>query len=82
MRKFTLDRWNWSEKAGKWVFVKIGKGGKRTYIYQLEPPQEFIDLTMELKKINQRLMNSNSDENLKFFEEMQKITRKMQSMRR
>ena len=76
MRKFTLNRWNWSQKAEKWVYVTTEEG-KRKYIYQIEPPQEFIDLTMEMKKLNEKLMEiEDPDENKKLFLE------RMQTMRR
>ena len=82
MRKFTLDRWNWSQKAEKWVYVSR-KNGKRNYIYQIEPPQEFIDLTMEMKKLNEKLMEiEDPEENKKVFKELMKISERMQSMRR
>ena len=82
MRKFTLDRWNWSQKAEKWVYV-TQRNGKRRYIYQVEPPQEFIDLTMEMKKLNEKLMQiEDPEENKKVFKELMKISERMQSMRR
>lgn len=82
MRKFTLDRWNWSQKAEKWVYVSR-KNGKRKYIYQVDPPQEFIDLTMEMKKLNEKLMTiEDPEENKKLFKELMKISDRMQSMRR
>ena len=82
MRTFTIDRWNWSERAGKWVYVTL-KNGKRKYSYQLEPPQEFIDLTMKMKSINEKLMNS-QDQNTKetLFKELQKLAKQMQRMGR
>ena len=52
-RLFTPNRWNWSQKVGKWVYVTITKDGKRKYQYQLEPPQEFIELTKRMKKLNE-----------------------------
>jgi len=82
LRTFTIDRWNWSERAGKWVYVTL-KNGKRKYSYQLEPPQEFIDLTMKMKSINEKLMNS-QDQNTKetLFKELQKLAKQMQRMGR
>ena len=82
MRKYTLDRWNWSEKAGKWVYV-TKKGGKRKYTYQLEPPPEFIELTNQLQVINQQIMSS-PDQDIKedLFKELQDIANKMQMMGR
>ena len=83
MRKYTLDRWNWSERSGKWVYVTKGKRGKREYTYQLEPPKEFIDLTMQIKKINDKLMKTKDpDENKKLFLELIEISKKMQNMHR
>lgn len=83
MRNFTPNRWNWSEKARKWVYVVQNKNGKRSYAYQLEPPKEFIDLTMELKKINDKLMGTEDpDENERLFRELMKISDRMQAMRK
>ncbi len=86
-RIYTLNRWNWSEQAGRrsgrWVYIELDKNGKRTYTYQLEPPEEFVDLTMELKKINEKLMQTEDpEENTNLFKEMIKISDKMQAMRK
>ena len=82
MRKFTIDRWNWSQKAEKWVYV-TNENGKRKYLYQVEPPQEFIDLTMEMKKLNEKLMEiEDPEENIKMFKKLMAISSKMQEMRR
>ncbi|MHA1273065.1 MAG: hypothetical protein ACTSQJ_07240 [Promethearchaeota archaeon] len=82
MRKFTLNRWNWSEKAGKWVYVSE-KNGKRRYSYQLEPPKEFMSLMDHFAKLNEKLMNTNNpDENTTIFKELMKITKRMQAMRK
>ena len=82
MRKFTIDRWNWSQKAEKWVYVTT-EDGKRKYLYQVEPPQEFIDLTMEMKKLNEKLMEiEDPEENIKMFKKLMAISSKMQEMRR
>ncbi|TFG06835.1 MAG: hypothetical protein EU539_06600 [Promethearchaeota archaeon] len=81
-RKYTLDRWNWSEKAGKWVFVTKDENGKRIYTYKLEPPKIFIDLTMQIKKVNDKLMNTDDPrENRKLFEKLMQISKKMQNMK-
>lgn len=81
MRKYTLERWNWSEKAQKWVFV-TKKRGRRKYYYQLEPPKEFIELTMQIKKINDKLMKTEDpEENKKLFLKLIEISKKMQNMR-
>ncbi len=81
MRKYTLDRWNWSERSGKWVYVTKKKDGTRDYSYKLEPPNEFVELTMQIKKINDKLMNTKDpDENKKLFLELIEISKKMQNM--
>ena len=81
LRKYTLDRWNFSEKAGKWVYVTKRKNGRRTYYYQLEPPEEFIKYTMQIKKLNvQMLATEDLDENEKLFRELMEISKRMQNM--
>lgn len=80
-RLFTPNRWNWSQKAEKWVFVEITKGGKRKYQYQVDPPQEFIELTIKMKKLNEKLLNATDpEENTKIFNELMEISQKMQEM--
>jgi hypothetical protein len=81
LRKFTIDRWNWSQKAEKWVYV-TSEGGKRKYIYQVEPPQEFIDLTMEMKKLSDKqAKTTDPEENMRLFKELMDISKRMQAMR-
>ena len=83
LRKYTLDRWNFSEKAGKWVYVTKRKNGRRIYYYQLKPPEEFIKYTMQIKKLNdQMLATEDLDENEKLFRELMEISKCMQNMRR
>ncbi|MHA1272903.1 MAG: hypothetical protein ACTSVV_19445 [Promethearchaeota archaeon] len=82
MRKFTLNRWNWSEKAGKWVYV-TKRGGRRIYTYRIDPPEEFIKLTEELHRLNKILAKTeNPDENIKIFNRMMEITKKLQEIGR
>ena len=82
-RLFTVGRWNFSDKAGKWVYVEINKDGKRKYRYQIDPPQEFIDLTNKMKELNERLLESvDPDENAKIFNELIKVSKKMQEIGR
>ena len=82
MRKYTLDRWNWSERSGKWVYVTERKDGTRDYAYKLEPPKEFVELTMQIKIINDKLMGTKDpDKNKKLFLELIEISKKMQNMR-
>ncbi|MHA1688554.1 MAG: hypothetical protein ACTSUN_04345 [Promethearchaeota archaeon] len=83
MRKYTPNRWNYSEKAGKWVYVEIDENGNRIYTYKLEPPPEFIELSRQISKINKKLLNtSDAEENKRLFEELIKISKKMQAMRK
>jgi len=83
MRKYTLDRWNWSERAGRWVYVTLDKDGKRKYTYQIEPPKQFLELTMQIKKINEELMETKDPkENIRLFKRLMKISEKMQNMGR
>ena len=80
-RLFTPNRWNWSQKAEKWVYIEITKGGKKKYRYQLEPPQEFIELTNKMKLLNEKLLKvTDPEENTKIFNELMKISQKMQDM--
>ena len=82
MRKYTLNRWNFSDKAGKWVYVTKEKG-KRKYIYQLEPPEEFLELAYKIKEINEKLVASEEEKEIeKLFKEMMKISKKMQAIKR
>ena len=81
MRKFTLNRWNWSERANKWVYVQNIKG-KRIYKYRKEPPIEFENLVLKLSELNHKL-NATKDAEKKdrIFQEMMILSQKMQSMR-
>ncbi len=80
LRKYTLDRWNWSEKAGKWVYV-TEKKGRRNYIYQLDPPKAFIELTMEISRVNNQLIiTEDPEENKKLFIDLIEISQKLQAM--
>jgi len=79
-RKYSENRWNWSQRAKKWVYIE-SKRGKRYYKYQIEPPQEFFELTKEIKLLNDKLMaTTNNEENERLFRELSKISRRMQEM--
>ena len=81
-RKYTPKRWNYSQKAGKWVYVTINKDGKRKYKYQVDPPQEFVKLSERLKELSIKQANTEDpDENMRIFMEMRKLSEQMQSMR-
>jgi len=80
-RLFTINRWNWSQKAEKWVYIEITKEGKKKYYYQVDPPQEFIDLTLKMKSLNEKLLITTDPEvNSKIFSELMKVSQTMQEM--
>ncbi|MBA7674834.1 hypothetical protein ES703_83059 [subsurface metagenome] len=80
-RLFTPKRWNWSQKAEKWVYIEITKRGKKRYRYQVEPPKEFIELTIKMKELNEKLLETTDPvENSKLFSELMKVSQKMQDM--
>ena len=82
MRKYTLNRWNFSDKVGKWVYVFKEKG-RRKYIYQLEPPKEFLDLAYKIKELNEKLVALEEEEEIqRLFNEMMDISKEMQAMKR
>ena len=80
-RLFTINRWNWSQKAEKWVYIEITKRGRKKYRYQVEPPKEFIELTLKMKELNEKLLKTTDpEENMKVFNELMKVSQKMQEM--
>jgi hypothetical protein len=82
VRKHGINRWNWSEKAQKWVYVELDDDGNRKYKYKLEPPQEFLELTLKIKELNNKLMvTKDPEENKKIYEKLMHISQKMQKMR-
>lgn len=82
-RELTANRWNWDDNLGQWVFIEITEKGKRKYHYKLNPPEEFITLTTKLKELNEKLIiTKDPDENLNIFNEMVKISKKLQFMPR
>ena len=81
VREFTQNRWNWSQKDQKWVFIESGDNGKLIYHYQVNPPKEFTKLTMKIKTLNDKLIACiDTKENSKIFSEMMKVSKRMQSM--
>jgi len=82
MRIHAINRWNWSKRAEKWVYVEI-KGGKRKYYYKDNPPQEFNDLVMKIKEINEKMVATTDEgENERLYRELMKISNKLQIMKR
>ena len=80
-RELTVNRWKWSQKDQKWIFIERDDNGMLLYHYQINPPKEFTDLTMKIKALNDRLIVcKDQKENSKIFDDMMKISKKMQSM--
>ena len=81
VRELSQNRWNWSQKDQQWVFIEYDDNGTLIYSYQINPPKEFIDLSMNIKVLNERLITcEDPNENSKIFNEMMKISKRMQSM--
>lgn len=80
-RHFTPNRWNWSQKAEKWVYIELTESGNKKYMYQVEPPQEFIDLTNKMTYLNEKLLKATNPEvKEKIFNDLTKLSKKMQNM--
>ncbi|MHA1508789.1 MAG: hypothetical protein ACTSO6_08815 [Promethearchaeota archaeon] len=80
-RELTQDRWNWSQKHQKWIFIECDNNGTLLYHYQVNPPKEFTELTLKIKNLNDKLVAcKNLKENSKIFSEMMRISKRMQSM--
>ncbi len=80
-RELTPNRWNWSQKDEQWIFLESDDNGTIFYHYQINPPKEFTKLTMKIKTLNDKLIAcKDSKENSKIFNEMMKISKRMQSM--
>lgn len=83
MSKFPIDRWNWSDKLGKWVYAEKDENGNIEYTYQIEPPEEFLILTEKLESINKKLMRAKkTQEKMELFEKLMEISKQMNNMRK
>ena len=81
VRKLTVNRWNWSQKDNKWVYIESKDNGKLVYHYQINPPEQFTESIAKIKVLNDKLVACNDpEENSKIFREMIKISRRMQFM--
>ncbi|TXT58792.1 MAG: hypothetical protein BAJALOKI2v1_300007 [Promethearchaeota archaeon] len=79
-RLHKLNRWNYSQKSGKWVYVELSDG-KRKYTYRTEPPEQFLELTKKITTLNKRLMNTEDpEENKEIYEKLMKISQELQKM--
>jgi len=80
-RELSHNRWNWSQKDNKWVYIEVKDNGELTHYYRLKPPKEFTDLTIKIKDLNEKLIVcKNPKDNEKIFNEMMKISKRMQNM--
>ena len=80
-RELTPNRWNWSQKDNKWVYIETKDNGQLFYHYQINPPREFIELITKIKFLNDKLLLcEDPEENTRIFNEMIKISRRMQFM--
>ena len=81
VRELTQNRWNWSQKDQMWVFIDCDDKGELIYHYQANPPKTFTELTIKIKTLNEKLITCKDPrENSKIFNEMMKISKRMQSM--
>jgi len=83
MRKLSPNRWNWSEEDNKWVFIELCKNGEYFYQYSIDPPKEFVDLSYQIKILNEKLIiTTDPQESVKLFKKMMKISKRMQNIRK
>ena len=81
--RFGSNRWNYSQDDDEWIFIEVTEDGVENYYCQKEPPEEFIELTMKIKELNEKLIiTKDNEENTRIFIEMTKITKRLQSMPR
>jgi len=80
-RELTHNRWNWSQEDKKWVYIEVKDNGELIHHYQINPPKEFTELTIKIKELNEKLIVcKNPKDNEKLFNEMMKISKRMQAM--
>ncbi len=80
-RELTPNRWNWSQQDRKWVFIKINGDGEKEYYYRIKTPKEFNESILKIKRLNEKLVVcKDPEENDKIFDEMMRISKKMQYM--
>ena len=76
-----VQRWNWSPRAGKWVYVDI-KNGKKVYKYQKDTPKQYGELIKQLKDLNDKLLNENDpDINNAIYKKMIDVSQKLQEIK-
>lgn len=81
--RFGSNRWNYSQEDDEWIYIEITEDGVENYYCQKEPPAEFMELTMKIKDLNEKLIiTKDFEENSRLFKEMTRITKRLQSMPR
>lgn len=81
--RFGSNRWNYSQEDDEWIYIEVTEDGEKNYYCQKEPPAEFMELTMKIKDLNEKLIiTKDIEENTRLFKEMTKITKRLQSMPR
>lgn len=81
MRTYTLDRWNWSERAKKWVYVSLNGSGRRRYHYQVKPPEEFVQITIQMARVNEKLLHCEDPVEAELlFRKLQSLGNRLQAM--
>ena len=80
-RTYAINRWNWSDKAKKWVYV-VKNNGKRSYKYSKRPPKEFEELSQQIRNLNLNLIaEKDPEKNISFYKQLITISQRMQAMR-
>ena len=81
MRTYGEQRWNWSSRANKWVYVYL-KNGKRVYKYQDEAPNEYDEITNELKQLNLDLLEEQDEQHNKaIYMKMIELSKRLQALK-
>jgi hypothetical protein len=66
---------------GKKMGICRNYSRKRKYRYNVDPPKEFIELTIKMNKLNEKLLETTDpEENMSIFHELMTISQKMQEM--
>ena len=76
-KRFGINRW----VGENWVFIELTKNGIKNYYYRKDPPEEFVELTMKIKELNDQLViTKDLEENERIFRQMMKISKRLQQM--
>ena len=76
-KRFAINRW----VGENWVFIELTKNGSKNYYYRKDPPEEFVELTMKIKELNDQLViTKDLEENERIFRQMMKISKRLHQM--